>query len=120
MRLVVISDTHGLHNRIEDLPDGDVLVHAGDFMNSGYDPRDVLSFNRWLGEQPFKLFLHLESSDELEKKVYSRYVFIIPLSRQGAQRFAVRPNGGLDWGTKFAKSATLRTRCWRRDIPRFR
>ena len=54
MRLVVISDTHGLHNRIEDLPDGDVLVHAGDFMNSGYDLRDVLSFNRWLGEQPFK------------------------------------------------------------------
>jgi len=46
MRLVVISDTHGLHNRIEDLPDGDVLVHAGDFMNSGYDLRDVLSFNR--------------------------------------------------------------------------
>ena len=39
MRLVVISDTHGLHNRIEGLPDGDVLVHAGDFMNSGYDPR---------------------------------------------------------------------------------
>ena len=54
MRLVVISDTHGLHNRIEDLPDGDVLVHAGDFMNSGYDLRDILSFNRWLGEQPFK------------------------------------------------------------------
>jgi Icc-related predicted phosphoesterase len=54
MRIVVISDTHGLHNGIEDLPAGDVLVHAGDFMNSGYDPKDVLSFNRWLGEQPFK------------------------------------------------------------------
>jgi Icc-related predicted phosphoesterase len=54
MRLVVISDTHGLHNSIDELPDGDVLVHAGDFMNSGYDPKDVLSFNRWLGEQPFK------------------------------------------------------------------
>jgi predicted phosphohydrolase len=54
MRIVVVSETHGLHNRIEDLPAGDVLVHTGDFMNSGYDPRDVLSFNRWLGEQPFK------------------------------------------------------------------
>jgi Icc-related predicted phosphoesterase len=54
MRIAVVSDTHGLHNGIEDLPAGDVLVHAGDFMNSGYDPRDVLSFNRWLGEQPFK------------------------------------------------------------------
>ena len=54
MRLIVISDTHGLHNRIEDLPDGDVLVHAGDFMNSGYDPEDIRSFNRWLGAQSFK------------------------------------------------------------------
>ncbi len=54
MRLVVISDTHGLHNRIESLPDGDVLVHAGDFMNSGYDTEDIFSFNRWLGEQSFK------------------------------------------------------------------
>jgi len=31
MRLVVISDTHGLHDRIDSLPDGDILVHAGDF-----------------------------------------------------------------------------------------
>lgn len=54
MRLVVISDTHGLHNRIEELPDGDVLVHAGDFMNSGYDVQEILSFNRWLGDRPFK------------------------------------------------------------------
>mgnify|MGYP001477620378 CR=1 FL=1 len=54
MRIVTISDTHALHNRIVDLPGGDVFVHAGDLMNSGYDPRDVLSFNLWLGEQPFK------------------------------------------------------------------
>ena len=52
MRLVAISDTHGLHNGIEGLPDGDVLVHAGNFMNSGYDPEDIRSFNCWLGEQP--------------------------------------------------------------------
>ena len=54
MRFIVISDTHGLHNRINGLPDGDVLIHAGDFMNSGYDVQDIVSFKRWLGEQPFK------------------------------------------------------------------
>ncbi len=54
MRLVVISDMHALHNSIDRLPEGDVLVHAGDFMNSGYDVQDILSFNRWLSEQPFK------------------------------------------------------------------
>lgn len=54
MRLVLISDTHGLHNSIQGLPEGDVLVHAGDFMNSGHDLADIISFNEWLGEQPFK------------------------------------------------------------------
>jgi Icc-related predicted phosphoesterase len=54
MRLVGISDTHSLHDSIDKLPKGDVLVHAGDFMNSGYDLRDIVSFNRWLGEQNFK------------------------------------------------------------------
>lgn len=54
MRLVVISDTHGLHRRVDELPKGDVLVHAGDFMNSGYDVEDIISFNRWLGEQAFQ------------------------------------------------------------------
>lgn len=54
MRLVVISDTHGLHSGIEGLPHGDVLVHAGDFMNAGYDVREILSFNQWLSEQSFK------------------------------------------------------------------
>jgi Icc-related predicted phosphoesterase len=54
MRLVVISDTHGLHNQIQRLPDGDVLVHAGDFMNAGFDSKEILSFNEWLGEWNFQ------------------------------------------------------------------
>jgi len=47
MRIVLISDTHGLHDRVPQLPQGDILVHAGDFMNAGYDLREVVSFNRW-------------------------------------------------------------------------
>ena len=54
MRVVMISDTHGLHDRIERLPEGDILVHAGDFMNSGFDLEVIASFNRWLRVQPFK------------------------------------------------------------------
>ncbi len=64
MRLVVISDTHGLHNRIEGLPDGDVLVHAGDFMNSGYDVADILSFNQWLISRRTAI-QHVDISDPL-------------------------------------------------------
>ena len=51
MRLICISDTHGLHDRIEGIPDGDVLVHAGDITNFG-ELDQVQSFNAWLGQLP--------------------------------------------------------------------
>jgi len=54
MRLVLISDTHGRHDQIGSLPDGDILIHAGDFMNSGLYPEEVISFNRWLTKLPIK------------------------------------------------------------------
>ena len=34
MRLVCISDTHTFHEDVN-LPDGDILIHAGDFTNKG-------------------------------------------------------------------------------------
>lgn len=52
MRLVIISDTHSLHSRIK-VPDGDVLMHCGDFC--GRSTMDhVKYFNDWLGSLPHK------------------------------------------------------------------
>lgn len=34
MRIVCISDTHGLHRKLV-LPEADILIHAGDFMIHG-------------------------------------------------------------------------------------
>ncbi|HUB28288.1 MAG TPA: metallophosphatase domain-containing protein [Terracidiphilus sp.] len=53
MRIVAISDTHGHHDEVSDLPEGDILLHAGDFMNAGYHPAEISSFNRWMGKQHF-------------------------------------------------------------------
>jgi Icc-related predicted phosphoesterase len=56
MRIVVISDTHNLHRRVN-LPEGDILIHAGDFTISGggrYDVPIIRDFNEWLGEQPHR------------------------------------------------------------------
>ena len=50
MRLVLISDTHNQHRAI-DLPDGDVLVHAGDFTMRGTEV-EVAAFGAWLETQP--------------------------------------------------------------------
>ena len=50
MRLVCISDTHGRHNQIR-VPEGDVLIHAGDFTNNGKVDQ-VADFAEWLDKQP--------------------------------------------------------------------
>lgn len=49
-RLVLISDTHGYHDRL-DVPEGDVLVHAGDFCTSGKEAQ-ARAFARWFLRQP--------------------------------------------------------------------
>jgi len=47
-RITFISDTHSKHNLIHyDLPGGDLLIHAGDFMNSGWNEMEAILFFKW-------------------------------------------------------------------------
>ena len=51
LRIVCISDTHSLVENNQprfDVPDGDILIHAGDFTNQGNLDK-VMEFNSWLG-----------------------------------------------------------------------
>jgi Icc-related predicted phosphoesterase len=48
MKITFISDTHSKHNLLnKDLPGGDILIHAGDFMNGGYDFQEAIDFLEW-------------------------------------------------------------------------
>jgi predicted phosphodiesterase len=48
MKITLISDTHTKHQNLNsDLPGGDILIHSGDFMNSGYDKSDATDFFNW-------------------------------------------------------------------------
>ena len=51
MRFVVISDTHNRHPKT--LPDGDVLIHAGDF-TMVCEPKELQNFQNFLMKTPFK------------------------------------------------------------------
>lgn len=58
MKIVCISDTHQKHRDLE-VPDGDILVHAGDFCfafqaNGHQLVQQVVEFNDWLGTLPHK------------------------------------------------------------------
>tara|TARA_R110000824_G_scaffold12226_7_gene53665 strand:- start:67612 stop:68238 length:627 start_codon:yes stop_codon:yes gene_type:complete len=52
MKIVCISDTHGAHEKV-DIPDGDVIVHAGDLTSRG-GMRDLNSFHLWFKNLPHK------------------------------------------------------------------
>lgn len=52
MKIVCISDTHEKHDRLA-VPDGDVLIFAGDCTMSG-DAGQLQRFNAWLGALPHK------------------------------------------------------------------
>lgn len=52
MRFVAISDTHLFHDQLE-IPDGDVLIHAGDMTGLGDIP-EISRVCKWLIYQPHK------------------------------------------------------------------
>ena len=58
IRFVIISDTHSYESKqmaisttFEDIPDGDVLLHCGDFTNVG-KLEEVAAFARWFEKLP--------------------------------------------------------------------
>ena len=58
MKILHLSDTHGLHRKIKDLPNADVIVHSGDISNNGTE-EEVLDFLNWYIELPYpnKIFV---------------------------------------------------------------
>ena len=52
MRITFISDTHTKHRQLE-LPGGDLLIHAGDLMNSGYSQYEIKDFCKWFEAQDY-------------------------------------------------------------------
>ena len=52
LRIVALSDTHGGHGQVQP-PDGDVLVHTGDYCKYGH-MSEVKEFAKWLGGLPHR------------------------------------------------------------------
>ena len=52
MKITFISDTHTKHKQL-DLASGDLLIHAGDLMNSGYSAYEIEDFCKWFQSQNY-------------------------------------------------------------------
>lgn len=53
MRLVLLSDTHGLHGVLGSLPDGDAVLHAGDVSGRG-TLSELAGFFTWFAALPHR------------------------------------------------------------------
>lgn len=58
MKLTFISDTHTKHRNLV-LNGGDLLIHAGDIMNTGLNKNEIINFLSWFADQPYnhKIFI---------------------------------------------------------------
>jgi predicted phosphohydrolase len=56
LTIVLLSDTHKLHREI-DVPDGDLLIHPGDFTMMSRSAKALLDFNDWLHDLPHRFKL---------------------------------------------------------------
>ena len=58
MKILHISDTHGYHRRLHDLPLADIVVHSGDFTMNGSE-QEALDFMNWFCDLPHpqKIFI---------------------------------------------------------------
>ena len=53
MKILHLSDTHGCHRRLRELPEADVVVHSGDFCMAGTE-NEALDFMNWFCDLPYK------------------------------------------------------------------
>jgi Icc-related predicted phosphoesterase len=53
MKIVCLSDTHTKHRQVQ-IPEGDLLIHAGDICHKGKDEEILRDFNEWIGELPHR------------------------------------------------------------------
>jgi Icc-related predicted phosphoesterase len=53
LKIVCMSDTHGLHREL-DVPEGDLLIYAGDVCPLSGERSAMVDFNSWLGELSYK------------------------------------------------------------------
>lgn len=53
MRILHLSDTHGCHHLLRDLPEADVVVHSGDLCMVGTE-QEALDFLKWFCDLPYR------------------------------------------------------------------
>lgn len=112
-KILLISDTHTFHTNLNNLPEADFLIHAGDITGRGSE-HTVRKFLKWFGElrlYPHKIFIAgnhdwlFESTPGLARRLVKEYNNqykdngeIIYLEDSGVERWGLK-----FWGTPVSR-----------------
>src|SRR5690554_271138 len=118
MKIVCISDTHSLHRRIPEIPDGDILIHAGDSLGQGTQ-ENLADLNDWLGTLPHRRKIVIagnhdwvfQEAPELARETLTHAIY---LEESGVELEGLQFWGSpwtpqfLDWAFMLERGQTLR------------
>eukprot|EP00450_Noctiluca_scintillans_P016776 CAMPEP_0194513232 /NCGR_PEP_ID=MMETSP0253-20130528/45442_1 /TAXON_ID=2966 /ORGANISM="Noctiluca scintillans" /LENGTH=252 /DNA_ID=CAMNT_0039356769 /DNA_START=10 /DNA_END=768 /DNA_ORIENTATION=- len=99
LRLVCISDTHNKHRTLS-VPDGDVLIHAGDFTLYGREDH-ARDFDAWLADLPHKVKLVVVGNHENNAPWHKRIQEMLPHATVLRETSITLPDGPRIFGTDF-------------------
>jgi len=100
MIFLTLSDTHGKHRLLKNLPKADAIIHAGDVSSSGSE-RSVVDFMNWFSEldYEYKIFIAGNHDFYFERESDSYLKKMIPANLNYLNDSGVAINGINIWGS---------------------
>lgn len=95
LNVVFISDTHGLHEKLKLPDDIDLLVHAGDFTETGLQKSEYAAFAEWFAEQKAKHKIVISGN---------RDVFMDPEKAEKCSKGAISSKDAISFRNDFLKT----------------
>lgn len=96
IKVLHISDTHGMHRKMHSLPHADIIVHSGDFCKEGTE-NEVIDFIEWFDSLDYKHkifvagnhddYLHDAQIDGLPKNIH--YLCYSALNIEGINFYGI-------------------------------
>jgi Icc-related predicted phosphoesterase len=99
MKFITIADTHGLHQQLT-LPQGDVLIHAGDVSKMG-ELHEIVAFLDWFSNLDFehKIFIAGNHDFYFEDATAQQLQAILPANVHYLCNSSITINGITIWGS---------------------
>lgn len=100
LTIACISDTHGYHRAIPEMPEADILIHSGDITFNG-ELDVVKDFNDWLGELPYSHKIVIAGNHELTFEEIPMIATSLLTNAHYLYDSFVKVNGFKIWGSPY-------------------